>query len=640
MLRDYILQYCREDAESTIKAADDAVNKIFAFNQKWDLERSETPIVFADKIDFLHQPGGDPEWVYAFNRLRHFVYLGQAYYLTADEKYASAFAEQCVSWIESVRPDDENARNAWRTIEAGIRLDTFVKSYRLLKDSPSFLTIKDKFMCSVEEHAAFILANSWNSYHLMSNWGILSNHGLYTAGCVFSRTDWQQEALRRLSLELQNEVYDDGMQWEQSPMYHNEVLREYLDVILFSDMYGYELEPWFRKRVHKMARVALCWMKPDGSEPMMGDSDDIDEREILAYGALVFSDGYLKALSGDNLDYQSAFLAGEDGIKRYGSIKPELPEELDFFLPESGNGFARTGWGKGDSYLRFHCGTLGAGHGHADQTHLSFVLNGKDYLVDAGRYTYVSGEGRKSFKDQRAHNTVLVDSTECYPEKDSWECLSLSRAVNVRAAFRKEAAAFEGGHLGYIKKGVFVNRRILWLKSNEVLAVIDEFFASGLHDYEALFHFSEDVDVTIDGNRVKAGNGRITVLSAVPLSLSVIPSEISRHYNERTANKALSVKLSATGPVSLWTVFDFSSSESSVSFEDVKSNFKGITFSPETIEAVSVRSDKNDLVIVSAHTEYASPTDTFCAGGCTGFGSLTYFDKKKGCTEIGTRLFS
>ena len=55
MLRDYILQYCREDAESTIKAADDAVNKIFAFNQKWDLERSETPIVFADKIDFLHQ---------------------------------------------------------------------------------------------------------------------------------------------------------------------------------------------------------------------------------------------------------------------------------------------------------------------------------------------------------------------------------------------------------------------------------------------------------------------------------------------------------------------------------------------------------------------------------------------------------
>lgn len=636
----FLKTHYEKDIDETFSVAKEALNQRFLFNQRWDMERTYVPEVFEGEINFLHQPGDDPEWIYAFNRLKHFISLGQAFAISGDEKYAECFASQAELWIDKVKCDEPKCAKAWRTIEVGIRLDSFVKAYLLMKDSDAFKKIEKKFLSSVNEHAAFILKNSWDSYHLMSNWGVLSNHGLYTAACVFGCEEWRAEALRRLSLELENEIYDDGSQWEQSPMYHNEVLRDYLDVILFSKLYGHELEAWFVEKVHKMALVNLKWMKPDGHEPMMGDSDDIDMRDLLTYSAYVFKDSNLKAVGYPSLDYETSFLVGMLGVNEYDELECEFPQTLDYFQSDSGNGFARSGWGREDSYLRFHAGTLGAGHGHADQTHISFTDKGKDFLVDAGRFTYVFGESRKAFKDNRAHNLVIVDGRECYPEKDSWECYELDRAVNVRASFKGNAVAFEGGHLAYMDKGVFANRKVVWLKDQELLFVIDEFFASGKHRYEQIFHFSEELEPVITEGGVKVGDCLVTCLSVGPLEQKITDSEISRHYNQRESNKALVTVLEAEGEASIITVFDFSESKGKCALVEVESTFKGIIFPSKTIEAVEVSSKDRDIVLVCAHKEYASPTDTYLAAGCVGFGTLTVFDKKRGICKIGNRLFT
>lgn len=638
-IQDFQKQTWPEDVAQSMSTADDAINQRFLFNQRWDMERTYVPEVFEGTIDFLHQPGDDPEWVYAFNRLKHFISLGQAYVLTGDERYAQAFASQCGLWIRTVRKDDPAAAPAWRTIETGIRLDTLTKSWLLMKDSPAVKDIKGEIMASVEDHASFILEKAWNSYHLMSNWGVLANHGLYVASCVFDREDWRKEALRRLSLELINEVYEDGTQWEQSPMYHNEVLRDYLDVLLFSSLHGHTLESWFVNKVHKMAEVDLAWIKPNGTEPMMGDSDDIDMRDLVSYAAYVFRDGRLKRVGYPHLDFETAFITGMEGVEAYEALEAATPVITDYFLGDSGNAVARTGWDAGDSWLRFHCGTLGAGHGHADQTHVSYVHEGKDFLVDAGRHSYVFGDARKAFKDQDAHNTLIVDGVCCYPEKDSWECSKLGRAVGTRASFKGSNIAFEGGHLACMDRSVFVDRKVVWMKEASLLVVIDEAIANGHHSYEQLFHFAEDVALEVNGNTVEAGVCRITQLSVADLSLSIKASRISRHYNQADDNLALSTCFEADGPVSLITVFDFGRKKVEPRLLEVRSNFKGIVFPSTMIEAVELKGDDRDYVLVCAHGEYASPTDTFLAGGCTGFGQLTLFNRGAGETTIGRRLF-
>jgi len=630
LIKEPLYSFYKEEAEAAIKTAEDAVKQHFLFNQRWDMEKTTIPEIFEGKIDFLHQPGDDPEWIFAFNRLKHFISLGQAYHLTGDEKFAKTFASQCKHWIESV-PEDEKHEKAWRTIETGIRLDTLVRSYLLFRDSEHYKAIEALFLSSVEQHAASILKRSWNSYHLMSNWGVLSNHGLYMASIAFNRPEWEKEALYRLSKELENEVYEDGVQWEQSPMYHNEVLRDFLDIVFFSQYGTIKLEPWFVEKVHKMALANLAWRKPNGTEPMMGDSDDIDMRDLISESALVFEDAALKAVGYPELDYESCWVAGVEGILKYRKLKAKVPEKTGYFLSDSGNAIDRTDWSEGADYLRFHCGTLGAGHGHADQTHLSFVRKGKDFLVDAGRFTYVPGDRRYSFKNNYAHNVAIVDEHSLYPEKDSWECYSLDRAINTRASFRGAYTAFEGGHLGYYRDGVFVNRRVIWLKEAELLIAVDEFYAKGEHSYETLFHFAEGVEA--DKVSVKA-------LSTAALVKETRKGYISRHYNRRSENEVLSIKTRCEGFTSIWTLFDLREEEGlKAELVPVTSNFKGITFTSSQIEALEIEGKDRHFVVAVAHEEYATPTDTFLAAGCTGFGNLTIFDKRKGESEIGTRMF-
>ena len=50
-----------EDVASSIRTADDAIEKSFIFDQRWDMERTYVKEHFEGEIDFLHQPGDDPE---------------------------------------------------------------------------------------------------------------------------------------------------------------------------------------------------------------------------------------------------------------------------------------------------------------------------------------------------------------------------------------------------------------------------------------------------------------------------------------------------------------------------------------------------------------------------------------------------
>jgi hypothetical protein len=86
-----------KECERVIASADRAASGRFRFDLRWDMERTYDDEVFEDEIDWLRQPADDPEWVYAFNRMRFWITMGQAYALTGDEKYPKAFAKQLKS---------------------------------------------------------------------------------------------------------------------------------------------------------------------------------------------------------------------------------------------------------------------------------------------------------------------------------------------------------------------------------------------------------------------------------------------------------------------------------------------------------------------------------------------------------------
>lgn len=645
----YVEANCRDELGPVLRTANLAAEQKFIFQLRWDMEQTHVPEVFDGPIDWLRQPGDDPEFIYAFNRMRFWPCLGQAYAVTGDEKYAKAFADQMVHWVDTVRWDDPKNEKAWRTIEAGIRMENWCKAMRYFEGSPHITPeVMDKFVSSMTEHAEFIMS-VWNSYNLMSNWGVLANHGLFVAGCLLpatSRTaEYRAEALRRLDEERRIQVYADGVQWEQSPMYHNEVLRCFLDVVLLARRGGILLPEGMEEAVHAMALADLAWQKPDGTEPMLGDSDDIDQRDLVTLAAAIFKDSALKSAGYPRLDFDSAWELGAEETEDYKALPAAAPETADFALNDSGNYIFRSGWGREDTYVRFHCGLLGAGHGHSDQLHFDLTAFGEDILTDSGRFTYVYGPRRREFKDPCAHNTVIVDGEDFYVTRDSWECSRLCRAVN-RVFYSDGRYGYaEGGHLGYYPQGVYVNRRLIYLKP-DVLIVADEFYSGRSHTYKQFFHFGEMGSAALaeggarwEGEKAVA---RLELVSASPITLSLSRGRISRHYNHAEENPVLKTTVAEDGFAGVFAVIalDTKGTEEPFSVEKlpVDSNFKGIRFEDKQIEALRVRKGAQSWVVAVAHEEYASPTDTFQAGGCTGFGGVVVFDETRGETQSGTVL--
>ena len=135
--------------------------------------------------------------------------------------------------------------------------------------------------------------------------------------------------------------------------------------------------------------------------------------------------------------------------------------------------------------MHFHCGTMGAGHGHSDQLHVDFSANGEDILVDSGRFTYVSKRERYDYKNPPAHNTITVDGVDYCHWTDSWGADSFCKPINFKSVSVDGYCYCEGGHTGYLvandvtgcKGGVLVNRRVLFIKPDIVLFV-DEFIST------------------------------------------------------------------------------------------------------------------------------------------------------------------
>ncbi|HQL05003.1 MAG TPA: alginate lyase family protein [Treponemataceae bacterium] len=685
----YVKQYCKDELDHVIKTADNTVQQKFIFDLRWDMERTYEPVIFTKEIDWLYQPSDDPEWVFAFNRMRFWVCLGQAYAVTGDEKYAACFTKQLCHWIDTVKKDHPHNAKAWRTIETGLRLEYWLKAVCYFKGSVHLTDeVMTKFEHSIVEHAEFIMS-VYNSFNYMSNWGVLANHGLFLAGAMMPDLDDESKkrndtyiktSLYRLSQITEVQIYDDGMQWEQSTMYHNEVCHDLLDVVIIAKRNGIELPYPIEEKTRAMCYADSILQKPNGHELCMGDSDDIDQRDIVSKGAYIFKDPVLKSSSYEKLDFDTVWDLGFEAVEDFEKIQKKHPEQLSLALSESGHVCFRSSREKDAVFFHFFCGTLGAGHGHADKLHIDVFSNGEDILLDPGRFTYVDSPDRYKYKDASAHNTCTIDGKSCYTFKDSWGCSSLDKAVNFRWKDAGDYAFCEGGHLGYMlnnSKPVYAERRVLYIKPG-IFIINDVFYAQEKHVYDMYYHVNNLGRLETEGDNTEKNIHRLKYTSDLNTAQFVIlgkniistimEGNVSRHYNEEESSPVIKASWEADGFTSVFTVIGLNSDRLSVKKVPVLSNYKNAVFPDSMIEAleVDIPGSKKAYTAVFAHQEYASPTDTFCAGGitydelqnaqiplwkpgntgnasgwgavnsktgCTGFGRLTVFDRGPGSAD-------
>ncbi len=647
-----IARYCRErwpeDVQALIEGADNICEKTFLFNLKWDLERTFVPIHFDGAVDWHINPAGDQEFVWAFNRHRFFITLGQAYQFTGDEKYARCFTELADDWMRRVPLTEENKKGPWRSLEAGFRGEYWNKALQYFKDSDAVTEeFLDRFYENMLVHAEYLIACD-SPYRYMSNWGVIENHGLFDLALMLPQNEttrrYARIALEHLELQARMQVMEDGMHWEQSPMYHNEVFHCFQDVVILCRRNGITIPQTLMERLERMARANRLLARPNGHELMMGDSDDVDVSDRMSEAAYLFMDGSLKPETVSELDYGSIWDLGLAANVRYQALERKAPEQTSVWMQDSGHVVLRNGWSSDADMLHLMCGTLGAGHSHGDKLHIDLVMDGEDVLMDAGRFTYVDGADRREFKDPSAHNTVTVDGRPFYEYKDSWECTKLAAAVKPHYKRCGTYEYIEAANLGYMDQsgGVMIRRRVISL-AQEVYIIADELYTGDAHSYEQYWHFNPSGSVQAASGRRYIYEGTNTrarfefVSGAAEVSQG--KSRLARYYNFSEENDMLKVQAAGDGFVSLLTVISKDRLDVQTEKISVISALKRCTYADRQAEAlrITVGATGAQYVVSICHEEVNSPTDLIEVDGCLGYGNVIVFDRSKE-TLVGTVL--
>ena len=652
-------EYCRknwpEETAHILRVADEVCENYFLFDLNWDMERTYDPVIFEGEIDWSIKPKGDPEFVWQFNRHRFFICLGQAYWLTGDEKYVKGFLRLINDWMSRVPLDGTTQGGPWRMLETGLRGETWTKAIRYFRGSELITEdFLDRFAACLRAHAERLVVQGGDG-RLQSNWCVLENSGLLEIALALPQNEqteeWIRIALDRLERSSRVQVYADGSQWEQSPMYHNEVYHCLCCCVYLARINGIPLPEGMEERVHRMARADMIWRKPDMHQFTQGDSDDTDLGDVLSMGAYLFGDPELKYAGFDWLDFEDAWDFGMTAVKDYEKLAAKEPDFTSAALADSGNFYLRSDWSERANLLHFACGGMSTGHCHGDKLHVSLVLNGEDVLVDGGRGTYMDVPLRFVLKDNPGHNTTTVDGKSFTTFESSWYTEHLSLAVNRTFHQGKLAEYVQGGHLGYIDDGIFVNRRVIWIKP-DIYLINDEFYAQGGHTYRQYFHCSPDGKVDVEENRaVFSGKNTEAFFTFLTdgVKLECGQGTYSTHYNQSGENPQICAILEKEGFASMITVINGGpkgeAQPACVRFLNVESHSLNRPLKEREAQAVHISLGDRSYVVTICHDEIYHTSDAVIAGdfqtgggvNCYATGSVCVFETTG--RENGTRIY-
>ena len=523
-----------EEVTEILEGADRVLENAYLFRHPWDMERTNITYTFEEKVIWDTNPFGDPEWTYMLNRHREFIYLTKAYYFTKDKKYLDKFCELIESFI-----DDNHDKNlTYRRIEVGIRLENWIVALEFVRNQIGNKLLL-KILNSIEKQCNYI-NESFNSFSETSNWGIIEFHGLLVGGLFLSdnpqRGEWILSSLEKLYKCFKIQVLPDGTQWEQSPLYHNEVFRLGLNVLYFYKRGLINISRDFVDIVENMARANTLWMKPNGHIPLWGDSDDISLKDLMSYSVMIFG----KKIKDDcftKMPLEYSFMFTNEELEVYENLGSIEHEKTSHYFSDCGLYVGRSK----ETYINFYLKNLGGGHSHDDMLGFTFFTKGKDYILDGGRFSYVDNELRKELKSSKAHNSFTVDGEGFSLYDNTWANSFEGNVTDEKVVIAETYDYIQGATTAFLRleDPVYAKRKAVFIKETETLIIIDNFRSKEKHNYEVYFNFPY-LNLNFEENRVIAED--LSLINLDNLDISLEESQYSMEYNSLNRGKRIILK--------------------------------------------------------------------------------------------------
>jgi hypothetical protein len=537
------------------------------------------PLRYCHDIDYndLDNPS-DVKVPWELSRMQHLLRLGQAYWLTGDERYAVEFRTEAVDWCE--RNPLGYGVNWSCTMDVALRAISWVWAFHFFANSPSLEDARFRALVlrTIFIHGEFILRNVEYA-DVRGNHYLVDGVGLLFVASLFRKSRdgerWWQAGRDIVFSELPLQVEEDGVDFEQSTAYHRLVTEAFLTSCLLLAAQGEAIPAPHRERVRRMCEVIAAITKPNGQAPLLGDADDGriqkaglqqvgDHRYLVSAAAVAFEDGRLKRAAGQLAD-ESFWLLGEHAVGRFNDLAVS-----DRPLPVA---FPSAGWyvlSGPAAHVFIDAAEVGmhgrGGHGHNDILSFELFLEGMNVVTDCGAYLYTaSREWRNRFRSTAFHNTVQVDDEELnrfVGDDDLWRLHNDAQPIDVRFFADGASDVFEGGHTGYdrLTPPVRHTRRIALDRRTRSVRIEDRLVGAGTRRLTWRAHLDPSVRARVDGDAVE-----ITGTSVVWCRSVQRPRGAALRLEEGWVSPSYGVKvpcqvivIAVTGPMPMEFVTTFS----------------------------------------------------------------------------------
>jgi hypothetical protein len=309
---------------------------------RWHLDIKsgrEWPVCYYKKLYNGNLTGvnfSDVKIPWELSRFQHLIPLIKAFIITGDDKYASEAVNQIDNWIED-NPFCYGV-NWTCAMEVAIRACNWIWGLWFFKQSEAWAKeFRGKFLLSLWQHGKYIEDNLEYKGKFSTNHYLANVVGLLFFGIMFpcfkEAKEWKDFGKKELWRCMEEMVYPDGVNFENSTAYHRLVLEFFTYSAVLCRKNGIELPQSFWDRLEIMFEFVMHCIRPDGRMPMIGDSDDgrffiltdnynwdrWDFQYLLSIGAVLFKRKDFKIAAG-KCHSEILWMLGEEGLEKWKTL--------------------------------------------------------------------------------------------------------------------------------------------------------------------------------------------------------------------------------------------------------------------------------------------------------------------------------
>jgi uncharacterized heparinase superfamily protein len=487
----------------------------------------EWPLQYACDIEYneLDRPT-DVKVPWELSRCQHFTALGQAYWLTGDERYAQEFVAEVDDWLD---------RNPWAygvnwacAMDVALRAVSWLWAFYFFADAQACRStrFRGRLLRALLLHGEYIATHLERS-DVNGNHYLCDGVGLVCLGVFFGALErgrsWYDAGRAIVIEEIDRQTTTDGVDFEQATAYHRLVLEAFLTAYVLMRAAGDPVPDSAWSRLERMCEYVEAYSKPDGTVPLIGDADDgriqklgpqsiNDHRYLLSTSAALYARSDFKRAA-RRLWEESFWLLGPPGAEAFDRVPAENQTPRSRAFERGGICVLRSE----RAHVIVDCAEIGmrgrGGHGHNDILGFELWLDGVNWVTDCGAYLYTaSRDWRNRFRSTAFHNTIEVDGEEVnrFAGPDAlWQLQYDAVPTNATLVASGDVDTFRGGHRGYerLASPVGVAREIALDRGRLSVEVRDTLTGCGTHAVASRFHLDPAVAASRSGPQIRLSRG-------------------------------------------------------------------------------------------------------------------------------------